>query len=729
MAPALGRPLSDLRGPYATVIIGSGYGASVCAARLSRAGLRVCVLERGRELQPGDFPRSATGFARASQVEHARGRVGDKDALFRFVLDEDCSAVMGCGLGGTSLINAGVAMRPDPATWDEPRWPAALRDDRRGLEAGFAQAEAMLRPAPYPELRSDGTCSPRLAKLDALEAAARAIGLGGSFSRVPLTIAFEDGQSAAGVAQPACELCGECLNGCNTGAKSTLLTTYLADAVQHGAELFTGIDVRWVERLGRGQGYNVFYDPTELMRDKFDAPPLHLRAGLVILGAGSIGSTEILLRSRELGLAVSPELGKRFSGNATTVAFGHRIGRDVFAVGGAKDGVVGPAIAGMINVRQGTPMVIQETSIPAALTLAVSALLRGSTAQTQCYAVTARDDSAGQLELEDGRVRIRWPGAGLQPVVGEIHERLAEATEALGGRLLMNPAWQHLPSHPTMTTHPLGGCAMAESGALGVVDHRGEVFAGSGQGTHHGLYVCDGSTLPGALGCNPLLTISALAERTVELLLRERGLSAHESTAPRLALAPRAGPAPVGLRFTERMRGTWSGAADGRISFVCSLVWEDLDALLADQTVEARSIGTLAAPGLSPQPLTVVDGRFRLLVPMPDGSQRMIHRLEVEDRDGNPFYVDGYKTIARTGGRGPWGDTTTLFIDVYEGRSAKGRHLGKGSVVVHLGDLVRQVSSMRGAGAAGVLASAWSCVRFVNSFTSSMARTYGPRLS
>src|SRR5580704_11241551 len=109
----LARPLTDLAADYDVVIIGSGYGGAVCASRLARANMRVCVLERGREVLPGEFPQGPADFARAAQVEHSAGRIGDRSALFRFVFDDECGSVSACGVGGTSLLNAGVSIRPN----------------------------------------------------------------------------------------------------------------------------------------------------------------------------------------------------------------------------------------------------------------------------------------------------------------------------------------------------------------------------------------------------------------------------------------------------------------------------------------------------------------------------------------------------------------------------------------------------------------------------------------
>ncbi len=98
---------------------------------------------------------------------------------------------------------------------------------------------------------------------------------------------------------------------------------------------------------------------------------------------------------------------------------------------------------------------------------------------------------------------------------------------------------------------------------------------------------------------------------------------------------------PSELQFTERMSGTWDHPRDPRLSFVSTLQWPSLAALLADPATPARSIGTLEAPALSPYPLTVVHGHFQLLGPMRDGERRMIHRLAVRDREGSTWFVDG----------------------------------------------------------------------------------------
>ncbi len=191
--PLLSSSIGEIKPHYDVVVVGSGYGGGIAASRLARAKKRVCVLERGKELLPGDFPDTYGKVARESQVS-LPGRVpgpdhlGPRTALYDFHVNEKMNVVVGCGLGGTSLINAGITMRPDPRIWDDPRWPSALREDGGArVEEGFRRALEMLRPTLFPDHL------PKPAKLTALELAGRA--LGEKVARVPLSIAFEAGRA------------------------------------------------------------------------------------------------------------------------------------------------------------------------------------------------------------------------------------------------------------------------------------------------------------------------------------------------------------------------------------------------------------------------------------------------------------------------------------------------------------------------------------------------------
>ena len=301
----LSAPLEALKPAYDVVVVGSGYGGGVAASRLARAELRVCVIERGREFLTGEFPARLPELRRELQINGGKMRSGRRTGLFDFRLGADIHVLIGCGLGGGSLINAAVGLRPDSRVFADADWPGEVREDGL-LDQGFARANAMLRPVRYGEA-SD------LTKYRALEAASACFGQ--PPVPAPVVVSFEETRNPAGVDQPACTLCGDCCSGCNVGAKNTVALTYLPDAKGHGSEIFTELSVNHIAREGRH--WRVHFAPTE----EPDAALRSVEAKTVVLSAGTLGSTEILLRSREEGLPVSDCLGQRFSANGDIIAF------------------------------------------------------------------------------------------------------------------------------------------------------------------------------------------------------------------------------------------------------------------------------------------------------------------------------------------------------------------------------------------------------------------------
>ncbi|NQX95928.1 MAG: GMC family oxidoreductase, partial [Erythrobacter sp.] len=304
----IARRLDKAKSHYTVLVVGSGYGAGVAASRLARAGQDVCVLERGKEILPGNYPNKLADAQGAMQFNVKGGRIGEPDALFEVHVNDDQYALVGCGLGGTSLINANVSLELDKRLLDQAHWPAAFREDPYAIDAYYERAREMLAPNPYPD------DFPALGKLEALEHSAKA--MGERFYKTPINVNFEDKTNKFGVPQPACTNCGDCVSGCNVGAKNTTLMNYLPDAANHGAQIFTQAKVQWVERDG-----DVWRVHVE--RNGEVGSPVTITADHVILGAGAIGSTEILLRSREKGLSTSNRLGQGFSGNGDALGFAY----------------------------------------------------------------------------------------------------------------------------------------------------------------------------------------------------------------------------------------------------------------------------------------------------------------------------------------------------------------------------------------------------------------------
>lgn len=148
----------------------------------------------------------------------------------------------------------------------------------------------------------------------------------------------------------------------------------------------------------------------------------------------------------------------------------------------------------------------------------------GATRNTDIYLVVSEDDSGGRLYLEGDRIRVSWPEAGNAATLSRASELIHRVAAAQGGIFIPNPVWNRLTGNAVITGHPLGGCVMSDDAATGVVNHLGEVYCGeSGEAVHPGLRVTDGAVVPRALGVNPLLTITALAERSCAYFARERG--------------------------------------------------------------------------------------------------------------------------------------------------------------------------------------------------------------
>ena len=335
----LSSSITDLPPRAEVVVVGSGYGAAIAASRLARAGRDVVILERGREFRPGEYPDTPAKAAGEMQFDlpepdhDGRAHVGSPTGLYDFRVNKDINVFVGCGLGGTSLVNANVSLRAEPRVFLDPAWPAAIREDGgASLEPGYKLAEQMLKPVPLPE---GSPALPKLAALEKMSGPFRAGVAGARFYRPPINVNFDvSGDNHVGVHQEPCNGCGDCVTGCNTGAKNTLLMNYLPDAWNHGARIFTEVSVRWIER--KPNGWLVRCHLLGLGREAFDAPTFDLEADVVILGAGTLGSTEILLRSREHGLALSDRLGRGFTGNGDALGFAYNCDEEVRGVGWAR---------------------------------------------------------------------------------------------------------------------------------------------------------------------------------------------------------------------------------------------------------------------------------------------------------------------------------------------------------------------------------------------------------
>ncbi|WP_072396381.1 GMC oxidoreductase [Hyphomicrobium sp. CS1GBMeth3] len=545
--PRLSLPGSALKQRYDVIVVGSGYGGGVTASRLARAGKRVAVLERGREIETGAFPQKFSELKNEFQVTGQNFRTGSEQAIYDVRLGRDMHVLVGCGLGGGSLVNAGVSLVPDRRVFADEAWPGQIVQDGT-LDEGFRRARQWIRPATDPRFRE-------MTKFSVLEAAGR--GMDGDPVASPVAVSFEETLNPAGLSQPACTRCGDCCAGCNVGAKNTVAMTYLPDAARHGAELFTGFKVDVVRKGADG----IWQVAAKAVGPDRSIPEVTIEAPVVVLAAGTLGSTEILLRARAAGLKLSDKLGHRFSANGDIIAFGYGAKPVVNAVGvghpAKLEGLdVGVAVSGQLEFRDAETLAnqlhVQEGALPSAfasvlpvmflpngrllgaLSSLVSGVYKGPFAHLQTFFAVSHDSASGRFALEDDRLALAWPGAKDEPVYARLDAILSELVAASGGSYVKNPLAGTVMGHQPATAHPLGGCGMGRERGEGVVDHKCRVFDGSPgadeTGVHDGLYVIDGAVIPRSLGVNPLLTITALAERAMLHFAQDHGLS--YTTAP-----------------------------------------------------------------------------------------------------------------------------------------------------------------------------------------------------
>ena len=557
---SLGNPASESNKVHCDVlIVGSGYGAAVAAARLAGRvrpdgmPLSVWILERGREYLPGSFPETTEQLPSHLRASGAGQKkvIGNPLGLFDLRLNGDMAVIAGNGVGGGSLINANVMEAPDPGVWQHstaagPVWPQSIRRDANTprFNAYFSKVKHMLgvqklhKPMPTSVMTATGSGTAPIypAKAEALDAVAAAIdSKNPRFRTVDIAVTLdaqvqntEDGQ----LVQRQCSHCGNCFTGCNYSAKNSLDKNYLAVACKKGAEIFTGATVLGIFQEEAQANWRVLFTFTDSnLRAQHESsfpavltPMCHpprgfiLKAGKVILAAGSVGSTEILQKSRAwLGLALSPTLGKRFSGNGDMIAFGYNQSRTVNPA--TEETIrpdlraVGPTIVSMIDLRNDTARkgrgpVIQDVSVPASMypvfaefmtnAAFLSRFERGDfrgrkeirkeqldpdaidpfrVAHTQFYAVFGHDSADGEIRLSrgsgvhhdtDGGVEISWPQIRSSQGVADFRDNLRYLEHAhnkpqIGGRLLYNPLWQLFGEQ---TANLFGGRdAQAQSGA------------------------------------------------------------------------------------------------------------------------------------------------------------------------------------------------------------------------------------------------------------------------
>lgn len=532
------------------LVVGSGYGAAMAALAMmesasslpASARPEVWVFERGQEYLPDDFPKSMAdvpGYLGTDQL--------NPSALWDVRAGDGVVTVSGRGLGGTSLVNANVAARPADEVL--AKWPANDDGTRWSDELAtcYKKIETLLGVQRHPRPQD-------FARYRAMSATASA--LGASAEAAPLTINFK-GPGAHSADHGPCNLCGNCVVGCHSGAKGSLNMNAWPLVRQLGADIYAGVIVNSLRRVD--DGWLVECAPASRPDER-----IYVHAGKVILGAGTLGSTEILMRSQRLAdLGLSPTLGDRFSTNGDALVFSigqaGKVGEVASPPGQHPPATQpGPTIMGMASVALDssdrftledavipypTRQIWQELLVSQNLIrrfadgsrsawhqanprhdeLAISDTLAE---HSQTLLIMGPDEGSGKLRFADDRLRPSW-SRGDTDYFQRLDDRMREdeAVAFDGGLYSPNALSQPLPpgfdgivegagelSGQLVSVHPLGGCCMGSDINTGVVNARGQVFSSVAEaGVWEDLYVLDGAIIPGAIGTNPFLTIAALS--------------------------------------------------------------------------------------------------------------------------------------------------------------------------------------------------------------------------
>jgi cholesterol oxidase len=518
---------------YDAVIIGSGFGGSISALRLAEAGRSVLVLERGRRYPPKEFPRDVQDTDRLlwRYPEH-RGSQG----LYELRFMSGVASVSAAGVGGGSLIYASIHYRPQARIFTDPRWPDAFNLDT--LNSYYAKVGEALGVEPVPTQL-------RLPKRDAFAKAAKAMGR--EQFDTPQAVSW-DHVHGSGEGRKTCQLCAECEFGCTYGAKNTLDFTYLAKAQDLGAELTTGRNVSHIAPNPR-DGWDVHYEDTHTGERGV------VTGARVIIAAGTLGTNEILLRSRDEKKTLpklSPRLGHGYSGNGDFLGNIQNadsdlepwVGPDVTSVMWCFDQEPGfamatptfnePVMKVLASLGQPPPnpfvRLFSEALYRRLPKLLPWALKKGllnkplrwpgkgagpASRFTTVFAI-GQDNGGGRVVLRRGKLDVVWAYAQEnRALVARQQHEMGKLAKQYGGTYANLPTWDLFGR--ILTVHNLGGCALSTSADAGVVGIDGQVHG------HAGLYVADGSVIPTSIGSHPVMTICAVAEWIAERVVASYG--------------------------------------------------------------------------------------------------------------------------------------------------------------------------------------------------------------
>jgi cholesterol oxidase len=523
------------------VIIGSGFGGSVSAMRLTQKGYSVLVLERGKRFGNENLPKTTWDIRNYLWMPALRcfGILGIN-------LLDDILILNGSGVGGGSLVYAATLIKPKPEFFERDGWQGEI-DWGQELQPHFETARQMLGVNPNPKLWPAD---------DLFLEIATELGQEDTFEPTPVGIFFgqEEGRTIAdpyfdgyGPARTGCIHCGGCMVGCRYNAKNTLDKNYLYFAEKEGAEVRPEANVLEIRPIygenADGARYDIVYEKTTAW---FVKPQRRVRARNVILAAGVMGTNKLLLQCRDERQTL-PLLSDHL---ATMIRSNSEALMGVTSRQPGPDYSQGVAITSHFWVDEVTSVepvrYPRGSSLMRNLAVPLIDNLEGSSLQRigrfMRFAIRnpydflkarflpdwARDSTIILvMQTLENRMNLRLGRRPLtlfrKDLVSERDKNLPIPTVIENGRAMVerfaeksdgvaqstiNEVLMNSPS----TAHILGGCNIGQDETSGVVDMNHQVF------NYPGLYVVDGSVVPGNLGVNPSLTITAMSERAMSLI-------------------------------------------------------------------------------------------------------------------------------------------------------------------------------------------------------------------
>jgi len=515
---------------YDCVIVGSGFGGSVSALRLTEKGYRVLVIEKGRRWKPESFPETNWKLRKWMWLPLFRFH-----GIFKITLLRHVGILSGVGVGGGSLTYANTLPRPRDTFFHSGSW-SGLVDWKKELEPHYLTAERMLgateNPGLYDSDEALRAVAGKFGKSDLFEPARVAVFFGDPEQEVPDPYFNGEGPSRSG-----CNHCGSCMTGCRYNAKNTLDKNYLYLAEKGGAEVMAGKKVVCIRSLEDGQevagksgeaGYKV------QMRDSFGLikRKSELKARTVILAGGVLGTVRLLLNMKRRHLPrLSDQLGAQVRTNNESLALVHSRKKEKdFSKGVAIGSIFPPDKDTHLEpVRYGSgsgfwklvgvPMTYGR-SVAGRILKLIWRFIRDPLSWLRVYfSKDFAKESVILLFMQhlDSTLRLKRGAVNLRSVISNgpapsafmpLAKQLADSTAEEVDGIPMVMVTEAVMGTP-LTAHILGGCVIGKDAAGGVIDSDHRVFG------YQNLYVCDGSAISANPGVNPALTITAMAERAM----------------------------------------------------------------------------------------------------------------------------------------------------------------------------------------------------------------------